>query len=399
MFGYRRKSDVVSADNKLLKDIRNSYKDEYKRIPLTLDFQAKVGEKLRLTASDGIHTVTVESEDTAEKAINLPLSSERAEKSLQKTGSTPYYIEKITTDITPDAAASAASINALRRSAIKSLDHSREICHNYKIIPIDLKAQLSDKEQTSSISRAIVASLEFPDSFRDFDIIFVDIFGLSDADKLKQMTQKGCKIGVEVPRAAFGNESDIFERLKKLYDLGVRDLLAHNIAAVYMGKELGYTIHAGFGMNIANSYTLQWAADYGIASAQVSIETDLRQIENLHKCIPIGIFRYGCLPLMITRNTPGGKDCKTDSFLQDRKNERFPVRKREGYAEIYNCVPVLMPQKDYPLGGKVMSDFLFSVENSVENMEKSLEKLRENRDFERKTHGLYLRGVKKFTIS
>lgn len=397
MFGYRQKSDVVSADSKLLKEIRNSYKNEYQRVPLTLHFEARVGEKMRLTASDGVHTVTSESEEAVERAINLPLSKDRAAQSLQKTGNTPYHIQTITTDISPNAAASAASINALRRSTLNKLDFSREICHYYEIKRIDLKAQLRDKEQTSAINRAFVQSLDFPDSFSYFDIIFVDLFGLSDQEKLKQKTDSGYKIGVEVPRATFGNEKEIFARLKALYALGIRNLLAHNIAAVYMGKKLGYTVHAGFGMNIANSYTLKWAKEVGIASAQVSIETELRQIEKICPCIPIGIIRYGTLPLMITRNTPAGKSCKSDSFLQDRMNERFPVRYHSGYTEIYNCVPVLMPQKDYPLGGKVMSDFLFTVENSVENMEKTLEKLRENRDFERKTHGLYLRGVNKLT--
>ena len=98
---------------------------------------------------------------------------------------------------------------------------------------------------------------------------------------------------------------------------------------------------------------------------------------------------------MITRNSPSGKSCKNNPYLQDRKNERFFVTEREGYSEIHNCVPILMPKDEFPLDQKVMSDFLFTVENSVENMEKTLEKLSENRDFERKTHGLYLRGVKK----
>ena len=165
-----------------------------------------------------------------------------------------------------------------------------------------------------------------------------------------------------------------------------------------MGKLLGYTVHAGFGMNIANSYTLKWAKDYGISSAEVSVEADLGHIGRMRKCIPVGIVRYGYLPLMITRNAPAGDPCKTKGFLQDRKNKRFPVARREGYSEIDNCVPLFLPRRDDPLDGEVMSDFLFTVENSVDNMENIMRKIRKNQDFERMTHGLYLRGVKKFTI-
>lgn len=397
MFGYRQKSDVLSADSKLLKEIRSCYKDEYQHIPLELRFTVQTGEKMRLTVTDGTHTVSAESEDVVEKALHLPLSEERAAQSLKKTGNTPYYIKTITMEIAPDAAASAASINALRRKALESLDVSREICHNYKINSIDLTSVLSTNEKTSSENRAFVRTLDFPDSMRRMDRIFVDLFGMADENKLIRLLNEGYPVGVEVPRATFGNEKEVYARLKKLKELGVSHLIAHNIAAVYMGKELGYTVHAGFGMNIVNSYTLRWAADHGIASAQLSIEIELRQIERLRKSIPVGIIRYGYFPLMITRNSPSGKSCKNNPYLQDRKNEKFLVTEHEGYSEIVNCVPILMPKDAYPLGEKVMSDFLFSVENSVENMEKTLEKLRENQDFERKTHGLYLRGVKKST--
>ena len=395
MFGYRQKSDVLSADSKLLKEIRSCYKDEYRHIPLDLHFTAQTGKKMRLTITDGSHTVHAESETVVEKALHLPLSEERAAQSLKKTGNTPYTINNITMEIAPDAAASAASVNALRRKALESLDAAREICHNYKIKSIDLSSVLDTDEKTSAENRALVKTLDFPDNMRKMDRIFVDLFGMTDEKKISLLLKEGCSIGVEVPRATFGNETEVYARLKKLKELGVNHLLAHNIAAVYVGKELGYTVHAGFGMNIVNSYTLRWAADYGIASAQLSVETELRQIERIHKSIPVGIIRYGYFPLMITRNSPAGKSCKNNPYLQDRKNERFLVTEYEGYSEIDNCVPILMPKDEYPLENRVMSDYLFSVDNSVENMEKTLEKLRENQDFERKTHGLYLRGVKK----
>ena len=395
MFGYRQKSDVLSADSKLLREIRSCYKDEYRHIPLDLHFTAQTGEKMRLTVTDGSHTVHAESEAVVEKALHLPLSEERAAQSLKKTGNTPYTINNITMEIAPDAAASAASVNALRRKALESLDAAREICHNYKIKSIDLSSVLDTDEKTSAENRALVKTLDFPDNMRKMDRIFVDLFGMTDEKKISLLLKEGCSIGVEVPRATFGNETEVYDRLKKLKELGVNHLLAHNIAAVYVGKELGYTVHAGFGMNIVNSYTLRWAADYGIASAQLSVETELRQIERIHKSIPVGIIRYGYFPLMITRNSPAGKSCKNNPYLQDRKNERFLVTEYEGYSEIDNCVPILMPKDEYPLENRVMSDYLFSVDNSVENMEKTLEKLRENQDFERKTHGLYLRGVKK----
>ena len=399
MFGYRQKSDVVSADSGLMKEIRALYKDEYKSVPVSFDLSVVTGEKIRLKATDGVNTVEVTSKDAAEKAVRLPLSIERAAQSLSKTGNTQYYIEKINADISDDAAATASALNALRRDALEQLDLKREICHNYRINETDISGFLSGGERYLTEKRAVVQDLVIPD-MRDMDMVFVDIFGMSDEIRLKELISNGYRIGVEVPRATFGNEKEVFERLKSLKELGVNDLLAHNIAAVYMGKKLGFFVHAGFGMNIANSYTLMWAKEYGIESAELSVELDIRHIEKLYKSIPVGIIRYGYLPLMISRNAPAGAElsCKNDGYLQDRKDERFVVRSREGYCEIYNCVPVLMPEKDYELGGEVFSVFRFTVENSVEKMKKTLRKIRKNLDFERMTHGLYIRGVKKFTI-
>jgi putative protease len=70
MFGFRQKSDVVSADNQLLKEIRVLYKDEYHSVPVSFDCHIKTGEKMRLTATDGVHTVKVESDEVAEKALH-----------------------------------------------------------------------------------------------------------------------------------------------------------------------------------------------------------------------------------------------------------------------------------------------------------------------------------------
>jgi putative protease len=175
----------------------------------------------------------------------------------------------------------------------------------------------------------------------------------------------------------------------------------HNIDTAYIGRELGYVLHGGYGLNIVNSWALGWAKEFGFKDMELSPEIDLRRIEKLRKAIPVGMIRYGYLPLMITRNAPAGffhPSCKNDDFLQDRKNEKFPILHREGYHEIVNCVPILMPQEEYKAMDGVFNAYRFTVENSVEKMKKSLEKLRENHGFERITHGLYCRGVKNLTI-
>ena len=417
MFGYRRRDDVVSADEKLLKDIRNGYKDEYQRIPIDMELRVRIGEKPVLTVSDGVNTAEVEGEYTAEKAVKLPLGGERAAASLKKTGGTQYHIDSFKADIEDGASLSAAALNALRREAVEKLNEKRAVRHKYEISDFDI-----EKDNIGGAAaiedRVFVNGAEYPREMKELGRVYVAI---KDAEKLIEGMKRDAAsrqtynssvafgdstlyqrepLGIEAPRACFGNEKEVYEKLKELKAAGLSHLVAHNIATVFIGKELGYTVHAGFGMNIVNSRALRWAKDYGIADVELSPEIDLKRIEKLKKALPVGIIRYGNLPLMITRNAPAGMNdtCKNLDILQDRKNEKFLIIRREGYFETANCVPLLMPQKDYELGEGVFNVFRFTVENSVEKMKKSLENLRENRGFNRITHGLYIRGVKNFTI-
>ena len=65
MFGTRTRDDVVSADEKLLAQIRAGYKNEIQNVPLAGTFTVNCGERAELTVSDGINTVRISSEMTA----------------------------------------------------------------------------------------------------------------------------------------------------------------------------------------------------------------------------------------------------------------------------------------------------------------------------------------------
>lgn len=389
MFGYRRRDDVVSADSALLKEIRATYADEPQTIDIQMHLTAAVGELPTLTVTDGTHCVAVTGAEPAQAALNLPLDGERALRSLSKTGGTPYRVAGFTAQIGEGVMIPASGLNALRREALAQLDEKRAIRHNYEITTIDPDDFVADGAKTAE-DRVCVTVADYPAEMGEMGRVYVALEALDARGSSLD------RIGVEVPRVCFGNEKQVYAKLKQLRESGAEHLIAHNIAALYIGRELGYIVHAGFGLNLANSYALRWARDYGVTDAELSPEIDLRRIEALHKAIPAGIIRYGYLPLMITRNAPAGtqESCKKTEYLQDRKNEKFEIARRDGYCEIMNCVPILMPQKDYKAGDGVFNVSHFTVENSVEKMKKSLEKLRENPSFERITHGLYLRGVK-----
>ena len=397
MFGYRKREDVVSAEPKLLREIRNGYKDERKSVGVEMTLYARAGETARLSVTDGEHEIKAESDAHAEAAIKVALTEEKAAQSLQKTGNTPYIVKEIRCDIGENVSLSAAALNALRRDALEQLDAVRAVRHNYEIHEIDLS--LSGEEVIDTAPRAVGCSLDIPREMIDFKMIFAEI-GAMDDEKIAALLRKGVALGVEIPRVMFGTESEINEKLGHLYALGVRDAMAHNIGAVYMARQRGMRVHAGFGLNITNSYALDFYRSMGVESAELSVELSEKRIERLFKCIPVGIFAGGHMPMMITRNAPAGSNesCKNNDILQDRKGERFLIKRHNGAYEIMNGVPFYVPSGTYPFQNRVFNCLHFFVDNSVENTEKILRFFSENQAPNRFTRGMYSKGVKKFTI-
>ena len=399
MFGTRRREDALEA-YKVYTDIRSGYKDEPDRIPVDIELRITAGERPRLTASAYSDTVTVEGAEPVEKAQKQPISYDAIRRSMEKTGGTPYYIREQDITLGDDAFMPVSALNALRREALEKLDELRaKPWHDYKINEIDINEELGGAQARREKTDWICSpDLELPGELNGKGIVFVRTEGLSDIEKVRRMMSGGWRIGVELPRAIFKGDRDKALRgtLLELAKIGVRDILAHTVDAAALIQDGSYTIHAGFGMNLANSMSLKWAADAGFADAEASVELTLKQIERLKKPIPTGVIRYGYFPLMISRNTPGGIEisCNKEVFLQDRKNKRFRVIPHDEYAEILNSVPIFMPQENNNNEDGIFEIIRFTVENSVENKENILKKMRSNAGFEQFTHGLYLRGVK-----
>ncbi len=407
MFGYRQKQDVVSASEKLFKEIRTLYKDEYQRIDIDFKLKVEVNKSLELIVSEGENTIKVMSETIVEQAQNMPVTSEKLEGYLSKTGDTPYKVNSISCDITGDCFVSAKDINALRRDALSKLSRLRETSYDYEIFDYSFSDLVTDITPSSDKmkQRAVVESLNIPDSFKNMDYVFVPLFDcVKNIVKIEKLREKGINIAVEIPRGMFSIEEKIIDALNVLKQHGIKNALCHNIGAVYLCKQAGYLCHLSFAMNIANSLSLKWAKDYGASDVELSFELDMNRIKALRSGICMGVYAYGYLPLMMTRNCPvkSGKNtcatCKNELKLQDRKGEQFALKCDKIVTEILNCVPLVLPKEIQSFKNIDFKVFHFTVENSVENKEKILKKMSGIQNFERFTHGLYIRGVKNFTI-
>lgn len=359
MFGTRTKDDVVSASQKLLNSLHPLYKKEFSRIPVQMKLTANDDNspsKLEVCDGDG-HFVSVTG-DEPQNAQNAPFSEEYAEKILGKTGGTPFYPHKITSEVGEGLTLPSSALSAMKRDALDKLDSLRR---EPKAIAFDDSAENGRPsirrvfaEEKPRLRVIFHSAKQIPDGIEGVSMAYIPLE--TDVETLAQVADKLRlqKIipAVEAPRGLFGAEKQIEKLAAQAKAHGIQDIMIHNVGLLPVMNKLGMNIHGGFGLNVFNSRSLDEYADMGICDSELSLELTLGQIAALGSAQPRGMIIRGRIPMMITRNCPAalspkgctgfsknGMDGKTCS-ITDRTGRELPVICRMGCSEIFN--PVMM---------------------------------------------------------
>ena len=117
-----------TTDTRLLDEVQHNIEEYRRLVNITVSYEAKIGHPLKLIISDGEHTVVQESSINLEQAKNAPLSKEKIEAGLAKTGAFAYRITKFTGEI-ENIFLPVSVINETRRLALEKLDDLRAIQH------------------------------------------------------------------------------------------------------------------------------------------------------------------------------------------------------------------------------------------------------------------------------
>ena len=391
MFGFRTKDDVTAAPA-VLKEFEKLYEKEPQHIPVDMLLYVQKGEPSQLSVSCGDYSVVVMG-DEPEKAINLPIDEAYARRSLEKTGGTPYYLSGFTLAADEGLMLSSSKLNALRRDALDKLTDERTA--------FDRKKSAGEFEQIKQRSpKRKFRRYRFESADQIFDGAEKSeaiILPLPEIEKHMRLIDK-YRLWAEIPDLIYeGSIEDMMRRLRDIKAAGVYDVVCGNIGSVRLAKELGFTVHGGFCLNVFNSRALAEYEDMGLADMCLSFEMSFADMKKLKSRLPFGYVSYGYLPLMKFRACPGKcsggcGSCRGERVLTDRIGEKFTMLCRNGqYSELLNCVPLYTADKQTPA-----SDFellYFTTETRDECEEISLlSKEGLEPDF-RKTSGLYFRNL------
>ena len=403
MFGIRQKEDVISATSKVLNQIHSIYKNEFQRIPVKMDFSLNSGIESKLEVSVQKNDITCftacEYGKSGEKALNKPLTAEKAVQQLSKTGNSPYKVISVNTAIEPDTTIPISELNSLRRNALDSI--TEQIFSSYKsckVYDVNLTVKNTRRLARHFSLRAVFSDWDIPQEFSQCEIVFIP----EDTPEhiMQNLINSGFNLGIEIYAGMFGRETQVYEHLRKAAQLNIKHVLINNLASVPICKELGFEIHGNFRLNVTNTESISFLENLRLSDINVSFELTLEQINSLGGKIPIGTIVYGRLPLMLTRNCPGKNSstkncsqCGGLGYITDRKNIKFPYKCGGGCTQIFNSVPVYMGDRLNELYSASFGTMLFTTENTEQKLDILKKMLYEKNPDGKYTRGLYYKGI------
>ena len=396
MFGVRSEADA-ELTKKTLPMLRELYRRERSRVPVQMKLEIEEGgEKLTVTDADGNKAFAY---GDAEPQPARTDPTESLNRSLAKTGGTPFAAEKITVEMDGGPwFIPGSAVNELRREALDALLKKREVLRPW---PTTEEHVAALPQRTLPPRRTLRVRFERWEQVpeRALDGVEYLILPIAQADRVPREWRT--KTLLELPRVMFGAlEQDTARRIAATQDAGFAGYEVSNIAHLRLCRGLPMT--GGFGLNITNNVAAQFYAEQGLSSLLILPEVKDSDIASIAptrngKPVPTGVMIYGHMPLMLTRACPlqnihDCAHCNKTGVLTDRKAKKFPVRCGLGVRTIYNPVPIYMGDKP----GALAVDYgvaYFTLE-SREEAAQILDSIRTHAPFEGDfTRGLYFKGT------
>ena len=404
MFGTRQEE---REPKELYAQARASYESgENRKEPVRLYALIQPGQPAQVAAEDKAGRLARVEGPVPEAARNAPLSREKVEGRLQRTGGTPFGCEKATAKVAEGLSLPLSALNDLRRRALEELARQRQQPPQRRQEPFQPGVRYDNQKEPPVFTLSLRTAGQLSADLLRLKPALIYLpadEGASHPEAGERCQKAGVPVAAILPRICTDRELPQLERdLIALRELGVAEALAGTWGAVRRAQRLGFQVRGDYGLGVYNSQALKELKRLGLLSATASFEMKLPQIRDLSKAIPTEFIAYGRLPLMITENCIvynhcGRHTCNNVNLLTDRKGERFPVVKAWGCRnEILNSKKLFLAdkRKDWQKLGLWGARLMFTTENAIECaqvLERYLDQGKyQPNDF---TRGLYYRDV------
>lgn len=320
-------------------------------------------EKATLTVKCRDAEITVAGEK-AQEALSQPMSRERIEKQLRKTGNTEFEFSFLKAEIGEKVFLPMQSLNELRREALETLE--KVICEKYRRSgevkdPEEDKTELSMEEEILSGWTASVRTAEQMEVILEEEAIG-RIY--ADCTMFPRIWEKDSYVEWITKVHAAGKEIYLVmpyifrERTRKQYEAaynrifgaGWDGILIANYENFAFLKEHGYTgrIMTDYNLYEFNQESRKFWKEKGVFEFTAPVELTERELQDLR--VKDGeVIVYGYLPMMISagciqKTTRGCLKKSGQTTITDRYRNPFVVKNECDYCYniLYNYVPLYL---------------------------------------------------------
>ena len=352
-----------TRNSTLIDTLREEFVNEKIKERICGTFRLYPQEKATLTVKCRDAEITVAGEK-AQEALSQPMSRERIEKQLRKTGNTEFEFSFLKVEIGEKVFLPMQSLNELRREALETLE--KVLCEKYRRSgevkdPEEDKTELSMEEEVLSGWTASVRTAEQMEVILEEEAIgriYVDCTMFpriwekdSYVEWITKVHAAGKEIYLVMPYIFRERTRKQYEAAyNRIFGAGWDGILIANYESFAFLKEHGYTgrIMTDYNLYEFNQESRKFWKEKGVFEFTAPVELTERELQDLR--VKDGeVIVYGYLPMMISagciqKTTRGCLKKSGQTTITDRYRNPFVVKNECDYCYniLYNYVPLYL---------------------------------------------------------
>ena len=417
--GYKKGYRLFKMSDKKMFDELHEYIKPYNRkIMLTGNVEFKVNAPVVLKTVFNGKEYKVYG-DVIEEASNKPLTRERVEESLKKSGDIPYKFDNIVFDVFDEGFIRISSLNNLRRELFENI--LKDTTSSYRRKRVMEEAQTVAAKFNGDIgyvysctTKDQLKALMEDDNVENIalNIFYSRIKGSLNKGDVKELSSQNHNKNIylklpEIVKQEFDFITKVIDELSPY----VKGIITSNAGIIRKYKDSMFII-GDYKLNIFNHEGAEFYSE-DVDIPFLSVELNRKEIKEIMKDIKCktGVNIYGKTELMVSEYCPVGSTfgnksskkecsgpCMKDNFtLIDRMNEKFRVLcDNSCRSHILNSVPINLIEEVEEMKSFNINNFRVDfLDETYEEVKDVLSQVNCGKKNENKTYtkGHYKRGV------
>ena len=376
--GYYKKhngADMITFEQPSHKKGNEKLQEEIRERYIQTEIKEKIKGNLILskdlpatmTVTLGNVNVTV-SGDVVQEAVKQPLSVEKIEENMRKTGNTPFEFAELTIEMNEAVFMPMKALNQLRRDALAALserllseyrrtepdmslgkedDSNKDITNSKSVTEASIAVSIESRVQLEPVVKnSMVTSIYLDSSCYTRKSLLNEL--KADCEVIKAQDKKAYFI---LPAVFRKHTSDFYQTIAKdLQNLPLDGVIVKNYDALWFSKTYLKDMPFLIDHNLY-TYNNKAVAEFSKFEPEcLTAPLELNKKELFHRNNSNSeLLIYGKLPLMISaqcvkRSTGGCNKVPGVTYIKDRYNVMFPIKNNcdECYNLIYNSLPLIL---------------------------------------------------------